>query len=505
MHLSRVRFTVGTLLFAVAAVAANCWGFRRFYETALYIGGEIPYRVLPAGVGILPLFNVALIGTWLFAAKRFRSLRHGRAANTRSSPPGVAYFSLHFLMLGGLVCLCMPDEILSVQDILDVATGYVAEGWGAVLGEPGGTVPWVVLDTLILGVLISGPPLFLSWIGRAIATRCAATLPRRRFRAMTCLVSFGFASAGLAIALTPQPLEEEREITLDFQVVDEVSGRPVAAAVLRMIDPFSYDPSSPPPSALTDADGRARLSDRFTVCGERNAFLTMGTFSPWGRWLEISAAGHDTHRIPLTDLLGPFADPVRPDLLNIALARGETRADSFRDLAGLYTDGGQGFGGVWFEIEPDGRFAWCAWGCVQPNPEEYGYLKRRGEEIELVPIPHPGVEVHPAVTLRYRAVKWGERLYLSVADDPSLREFCRESLTPNRPSHSEITYESLLRESDRNKPETGQPRLPPMVWVRYLIDEMSLHNENGTLRLTLGSLLPQIPREGRKPTTGLRR
>jgi hypothetical protein len=70
----------------------------------------------------------------------------------------------------------------------------VAEGWGAVLGSPGGTVPRVIFASLILGVFISGPALLLSLMEQALAARCAASLPRHRFRAMTCLVSFGFTS-----------------------------------------------------------------------------------------------------------------------------------------------------------------------------------------------------------------------------------------------------------------------------------------------------------------------
>ena len=495
MRLSRVRFTVGTLLFAVAVVAANCWGFRHFYETDLYMGGRISYRLLPAGVGALPLFNVALIGGWLFVAKQLRLLRHGRAANPRSSSSGVTYFSLHFLMLLVVISLFMPDAIHSVQEVLEAATEYAAEGWGAVFGEPGGTVPWVIVESLIVGVFISGPPLLLSWVGQVLATRCAAALPRHRFRAMTYLVSLGFASAALAIAITPQTTEDEQEVDIDFQVVDKASGRPIVAAFLRMTDPFSLDPTSIPPTALTDAHGRARLRGRFIVRGERNAFLIMGGFSPWGRWLEISAADHRTLRVPLTEVLGPFADPARPGLGKVALDGGATRENPFRDLTGIYSQGG-GFGGCWFKIEPDGRFAWCAWGCTF-DCREYGYLKRHDREIELVPIPHPGEEIHPAMTLKYRAIEWGDRLYLSIADERALRGFCREALIPNRPSRSEDTYGSYLRQSDHDKPQVGLPRVPLGVWVKFLANELSFENEEGSLRLASAPSFQRSPESGR--------
>jgi hypothetical protein len=482
---------VGTLLFAIAVVAANCWGFRHFFAVPVYEFGRVSYRSLPAGVGVLPLVNVATIGTWLFAARRIRSLLHGRAANPGSYLSGVTYFSVHFLLLGGLVTLFVPDAIPRVQEVLDAARGFAAEAWEAAFGEPGGAVPWVILDSLILGVSISGPPLLLSGIGQALATRCAATLPRLRFRVMTGLVSLGFASAALAIGLTPRPLEDEQAIDLDFQVVDKASGRPIAGAFLCMTDPFFPDPISSPPRALTDTDGRARLPGRFVVRGQCNAFVTLGVFSPWGRWLEISAVNHRARRIPLPGVLGPFADPARRGLGKVALERGRTREDSFQDLAGIYTAGG-GFGGRWFKIEPDGRFAFCSWGCTY-DYREYGYLKRHDREIELVAIPHPGEETHPAMTLNYRAIAWGDRLYLSMADERVLRGFCRKALFPNRPSHSEVAYGSCLRQSDDDKPQTGLPRVPPEVWVRFLASELSLNNEEGSLKLAIDSLLPEIP------------
>jgi len=456
----------------------NCWVFLRFYKIVRWRTGEATYRFLPAGVGVLPQINVTLIGILPFAAKWLRSHLHGRAAHPRPGLSGVAYFSLHFLMLGWLYSLLVPNPIDSDAGVLEAATQYAARGWAAVFGQPKETVPWIILDCSILGLFISGPPLLLCWIGHVLARRCAATLPRRRFRLMTCLVSLGFASAALAICLTPRPFEAEQDVALDFQVVDEVSGRPITAAFVRMTDPFSFDPTSLPPGALTDSAGRACLTGRFVASGQCNAFQRMGVFSPWGRWLEVSAADHRTRRIPLPEVLGQFADPAGPGVRKLTLARGETRENAFRDLAGVYI-AGRGFGGRCFEIEPDGRFAWCESGCTYRS-EEYGYLKRHGEEIELVPILHPGRAINPLVTSRYRTIEWGERLYLSSTDEHELREFCRMALTPNRPSKSEDLYGSFRRLSDRGKPQTGLPRVPAKVWVKFLIDEMSLNNREGS-------------------------
>lgn len=342
MRLPRVRFTVGTFLSTVAFMGVNFWAFQRFNESQIWRVCAFPYRAIPSGVGVLPLFNVALVSIWLFAARRLRSLQHGCPKDTRSALLGVAYFSVHFLLLGGLMTLFMPDTVQLIESVLDQINSYVAESWGPVFGEPGGSAPWLIVDSLILGSIISGPPLLLSWIGQVLANRSASRLPRFRFLALAGLVELGLLGVALAICLTIQPFETVRDVSLDIRVIGELSGQPAPAAFVQITDPFSDCPSelfvgdspAPFPKALTNNDGRARLTGRFITRGEFNAFQTFGNISFWGRWLEVSAVGHQRLRIPLTEALNPSADPASPVLRTITLARGEPREDEFRDLAG---------------------------------------------------------------------------------------------------------------------------------------------------------------------------
>jgi hypothetical protein len=181
---------------------------------------------------------------------------------------------------------------------------------------------------------------------------------------MAYLISFGFTGVALSITLTPRPFEDDLDVATDFQVVDRNSGQPIAMAFVRMSDAFSFsDFRSPPPAAFTDPDGRARLIARFETRGQRNAFRSVGLFSTWGRWLEESAGGHQDVRTPLTAVLGPLVDLDRPDLGKVALIEGRTPNARFGDIAGVYSVG-QGMGGSYLEILPDGRFAWGAAGCT---------------------------------------------------------------------------------------------------------------------------------------------
>ena len=183
----------------------------------------------------------------------------------RRAPAAGTFFSLHFLALGVLLFLLMEDVIKGYLDtVWDFAANlgfvdavldfivYVANT-GAALFD----LCELALEYLTLCVVVSGPPLLLTGIGQILARRCAATLPRRRFRALTCLVSLGFVGVDLSFSLTPRPFENEQEVAIDFQVVDRDSGQPIATAFLRMTDAFTFDRNAIPPRALTDASGRA--------------------------------------------------------------------------------------------------------------------------------------------------------------------------------------------------------------------------------------------------------
>jgi hypothetical protein len=491
MRLPRVRFTVGQLLVAVAVVAANCGvlqlGYEMF-ENALFEGP--PLSILPFSfVGSLPLINVALIGILLFLARRLRSFHGVSGVNPRPSPAGVTYFSLHFLAILTIVTVFMPGAIDSYLETLSSVMDYAARGWSTVFSRFKDGFPWVVFGCLIFGVFISGPALLLSWIGGLLARRCAATLPRGRFRALTCLVSFGFMGVALAVAVTPRPFADEQNVELDFQIVDKDSGQPIGAAVLRMTDPFNS--TSIPPSAFTGADGRAKLTAYFKASGQRNAFRTMGAFSPWGRWLEVSAPHYQTVRIPLAEVLGPHTDLERPRLRKVGLTMGTTPEGPFHDIAGSYNPMDMVNAGCSFEIEPDGRFAWHAWGRPGPDSQAYGYLKRSEGEIEFVPVPQPGRKIHPLIILRYKAIKWGDRLYLSTTEDRDLQSICRAALTPKHATSYGGPHWAYLRASDREKPQTGWPRLPAKVWVKFVLDKMCHRDEESRRELALKSLIPR--------------
>ena len=102
-------------------------------------------------------------------------------------------------------------------------------------------------------------------------------------------------------------------------------------------------------------------------------------------------------------------------------------------------------------------------------------MKRSRESIELLTIPKPGEGIHPRKIQKFRIVAWGERLYVCLDDVARLEDFCRASLSTNRAAKTESGLS--CRESDANKPQTGLPRLPWKVWVRFLLDEVAAKNK----------------------------
>lgn len=490
MHLPRARATVGTLLCFVALVAVNIRVFRPYYERETSIGSSLwSYRIPRYELGLIPLLNVAAIGSWLFLTNRlraYRCVRKGEGRWPRSDVAHViAYLSVNLLVTLLLARHFVPDADDRCQEAYESVLAVVANRWYAVLGSPNGSVPWMTAGCALAGVMVSGLPLALVWIGRTLARRAATTLPLARFRLMVVLVTIGFAGADLAIALTLRRFEDEQKIALQFRVVDAETSLPMRAAFVCLLDPFSYDDSIPP-RALTDGDGWGSFDAQFVVRGETNAFMTLAEFDPWGRWLVVSAPGYQTRHVPLAELLGSVAEAADAGLGEVALARGDAVDKSFGDVAGTYAMGGNGFGGWTLQIEADGRFAWEESGCMPPPLREYGHVERRGDELALVPIAHAGNEGSPDMQCRYRIVDWGPRRYVAPVEE--LEDFCRQVLTPSRPSRSSRCYGFLSSCAERDSPRTGLPQLPANVWARFLRSEISLQNKDGTLRLALDSL-----------------
>jgi hypothetical protein len=492
MRRPRIRFTLGTILFAVALMAANCWYLRPPTDSgddALMWEYDNFLRYSWISRGIPPLVNAVVIGLWLYGTRRFRAWLHGGSTGDQSPPAAFTFFGLHLLAIGLFAYWLLPESTAFAENLLDSSWYHVKESWDRTFGDPGGTIVIRLLMYTLFGILVSGPPLLLAWVGKLLATRYAKRVSHGRFRLMTGLVSLNFCGVAVALCVMPRPFEEDTDVTLDVQILDENSGLPLPRAFVRISNPFGKiaEPDLPSPSAFTGPDGHVRLTENVTAQGERNALWTMGQFSPWGRWLEISAPGYRTRRIPLPDVLGPVADSVHPKPGKVVLAQGKTPPDSCRDLAGFYIIG-YGFGGEWIQVEADGRFACSAYSCIY-RKQEFGELARSGDIVEFRPIPHQGEEFSQEMSEPLRVIEWGDRRYL-IRSKLTRNRLCRAALTPCLARDPKDDYGDFLRNSDQEKPLHGMPRLTLSDWMAFLRDEVRLTNSEGALRVVLDPLNP---------------
>lgn len=487
MRMAHFRLSVRGLLLTIAVVAVNLAAYRNRSTLERWLCRYAgPFYVVDVFVGAIPLFNVAMIGTSLVSMRGFRALANRRTATFSLGCIPFPLFSVHFSILLLLGVRYAPETTAQLRDAYGDLLTRPANELCKIVGEPGET-PLLIAAALVGGLVVSGPPLAAAWLGRLLARRCAARISPLRFGVLIGLISLAFGSAALAICVTPRPFRDERAVAIAIRVVDRDSGRPISGAVVSLLDPLRYGTEADSPRARTGRDGRARLAAPFEATGEANAFRDMGAFSTWGLWLEVTAAGHRTVRIPLPEVLGPEVDLAGPGLGTVMLERGRPPSLPFHALAGVYvSEGSSGFGGGFLKIEADGTFAWEGSGCMY-RCLEYGRFCRRGQEIELSPVPQAGREPHPEVLARFRLVRWGSRFYLCHAEQKELEDFCWRVLNPNRRSRSDL-YGSYLRVERRERPLSGIPQVPMQVWVRCLRRELSESRLVAGLRSAIAAL-----------------
>ncbi len=474
-------------------------------------------------IACLPLANAGLIGAAAYLSAGAREPRGGVGEAPRRRPPGFTFLAIHILALVGLIGLFRPDLLREDSIYLNVLAMGLLKLVLKVQRFTSANYYYQYrlqiqagLQILTHVAALSLVPAIVGALGGWAARRSARGLPRWRFRAVAAGVSLVFVGAFVAALTVPRPFEEEVDVPLVFRVLDEVSGRPIPGAFVAVTDAFRKEPGPGPARALVGEDGRATVADRFLVTGEQNAFWALGDFETWGRWLEVSAPGYRTVRLPLKDGLGGTADFVPTRRWDVPLARGVTPEGPFRDFAGTYrpaTWSPSDRREDWLRIEPDGRYALSeedhvGWKWF------HGRLESDGDEVHFIAFNSPlwrrsllrsfryrtwrssprSSRYGPSWrssprSSRYRWITWGDRRYLCPVQDEALSELCWIALTPESQPIEEPWF-LLTRPLDRSRPREGRPRIPASIWARFVLGELSLRNEDGALRKTARACLP---------------
>ena len=355
------QISLRMLLFFIIVVALNCGAYRALFLAS----GPRAAPVLPLTentdlvIGSLPLLTAVLMGISLYVARQFHRSRSRHEPTSRPGPCGMTYFSVHLLALGLIVITHMPELI---KPSLEALARVDESGWITAFKRYPIVPPVFLIKCVTLGALISGPPLFLAWVGSLLARHCASRLSPMRFRLMACLVSCGFASVALGIWFTPTAFAEVLNVDLRFQLVDEDSGKPIGAATVRVTDGFKSRPTDP--SSISDANGLARLTapsppEASESRGERPAFSCPGV-DGW-RSLRPNTLTCESRSRPRWATMSTSRSPGGH---KIELTSDIAAATRFQDIAGMYSSAGLGDGGLVLEIEPDGRFTWTYPSCA---------------------------------------------------------------------------------------------------------------------------------------------
>jgi len=260
------------------------------------------------------------------------------------------------------------------------------------------------------------------------------------------------------------PSRSDRRVVLEFKVVDADSGIPIGDAVVGVVDGYSSGLGSASSRTQTVADGRARLTPRFSVVGDWHLFRSTRQVSYGDRWLEVSAAGYRRLVVPLTWYTGERGDFRHPSPLpiQITLHRGKSPADFLEDLKGKYSQPA-GMGGSTFVISADGRFSWTSGGCTYWY-QAYGYAQLVEGELRFSPVRHDEEELHPLLLEPFIPVRWGPRRYLIRARN--IKDFCDSINQGWEPSdRGSRWYERI--DGSKEKPD-GLPELPRR-WADYLL------------------------------------
>jgi hypothetical protein len=199
----------------------------------------------------------------------------------------------------------------------------------------------------------------------------------------------------------------------------------------------------------------------------------------------------------LQTMVEPNTELDRAGVLKIELTSGKASDSSFRDLAGAYSIPSFGFGGSYFEIEADGRFAWSRTTDYTPDFQEFGFLRRDGSEIELIPIPHRGVEANFPRAAKFHLIECGDRSFLlDHSNEYEVRQFCRASLTGELGASARYTHGGYIRISGvakTEKPLAASPRIPLKIWMKYLAAELNPQTDDGFIRRALETVLAEQP------------
>jgi hypothetical protein len=151
----------------VALVAANLAALR-----ALEPPSSAPGLFL---VGLLPLIDAQLIGVYCLVSRQRISPRNGASQDVITAAATFAAVNLLVLCIAIAICAIAQGAVMAYLRRIDMQVSST-QTWSLIAKQPLGQV---VALSLVLGTVISAPPLILSVATSWLLVRCRVIIVRR--------------------------------------------------------------------------------------------------------------------------------------------------------------------------------------------------------------------------------------------------------------------------------------------------------------------------------------
>ncbi len=259
-----------------------------------------------------------------------------------------------------------------------------------------------------------------------------------------------------------------------LRVVDAEGAKPIGRARVVIDNGNLGSDLGEDSDAVTWPDGLAIVRHRFFAWEEREGRLWSSRMVFQGPWVDVSAEGYQTRKVPLADLIVPDAPPPGPSHeLVIALRRGRTPSLALAELAGDFIFGN---GHIYehLEIDPAGHYHYQWGGDMRTDePHDQDRYESRGQcsivdgVLRLVPDGPFSSDLRKSMGNDFVPVHWGTRRYL-VPEKERLT-FCSEVNQGIRPQFMRSGPFSLDVAMSQARPK-GLPEVPP-AWSALLLEK----------------------------------
>lgn len=242
-------------------------------------------------------------------------------------------------------------------------------------------------------------------------------------------------------------------VPVTVNVADSTTRQPIANARVSLNRPGQDWTGG---SGNTAPDGQVVIQGVFNATGDSSTRKNSCLVNFLDYWVECSAPGYRSERVPLAQYVGTRIDPraSTPRAVSVALEReSPVKAGPYAAIAGDYTLGDSEC--PWtVRIDADGHCKVTAHSTYGDRAVSAGTVRLIDGALDISPVGEEDRRKLDSASTQLNVVTWGERLYLVPRGEfPQFLNAARDGREPRRSAFGPY----LLRERDWEKSVTGWP------------------------------------------------